>query len=252
MRVNLIGTYNVLEAAHEAGTIERLVDFSTSEVFGTHAYKVEETHVTTQGSVGEARWTYAVSKLAGEYLAHSYFDEFGLPAVVDPAVQRLRARPDRQRRDPPLHRAGAGGRRARDPRRRLADPRLVLRGRHRRGAAQDPRARRGRGRGVQHRQPALGRDGLRPRDADQAAGESDSDIVFKPLHYTDVEMRIPNVDKALKLLEWEPRVDLDDGLARTIGWYRERQPVQSLRLAGREAACGALHAGGLCSRSRRK
>src|SRR5436305_12640657 len=70
MRVNLIGTYNVLEAAYEAGMIERLVDFSTSEVFGTHAYKVEETHVTSQGSVGEARWTYAVSKLAGEYLAH--------------------------------------------------------------------------------------------------------------------------------------------------------------------------------------
>src|SRR2546429_6280341 len=80
MRVNLIGTYNVLEAAHEAGTVERLVDFSTSEVFGRHAYKVEETHVTSQGSVGEARWTYAVSKLAGEYLAHSYYDEFGLPA----------------------------------------------------------------------------------------------------------------------------------------------------------------------------
>ncbi len=81
MRVNLIGTSNVLEAAQEAGTVERLVDFSTSEVFGTHAYKVEETHVTSQGSVGEARWTYAVSKLAGEYLAHSYFDEYGLPAV---------------------------------------------------------------------------------------------------------------------------------------------------------------------------
>src|SRR5438067_5288280 len=79
MRVNLIGTYNVLEAAQEAGTIERLIDFSTSEVFGTHAYKVEETHVTSQGSVGEARWTYAVSKLAGEYMAHSYYDEFGLP-----------------------------------------------------------------------------------------------------------------------------------------------------------------------------
>src|SRR3954468_2016747 len=82
MRVNLIGTYNVLEAAHEAGTVERLVDFSTSEVFGTHAYKVEETHVTSQGSVGEARWTYAVSKLAGEYLAHSYFDEYKLPSTT--------------------------------------------------------------------------------------------------------------------------------------------------------------------------
>src|SRR5207249_6434409 len=74
MRVNLIGTYNVLEAAHAtSATLERLVDFSTSEVFGKHAYKVEETHVTSQGSVGEARWTYAVSKLAGEYFAHSYY-----------------------------------------------------------------------------------------------------------------------------------------------------------------------------------
>ena len=36
------------------------------------------------------------------------------------------------------------------------------------------------------------------------------------------------VDKALKLLDWEPRIDLDEGLARTIGWYRERRPVQSL------------------------
>ena len=57
---------------------------------------------------------------------------------------------------------------------------------------------------------------------------SESEIVFRPLHYTDVEMRIPNVDKALKLLDWEPRVDLDDGLTRTIAWYRERRPVQSL------------------------
>src|ERR671929_1964040 len=81
MRVNLIGTYNVLEAALATrSTVERLIDFSTSEVFGAHAYKVEETHTTSQGSVGEARWTYAVSKLAGEYMAHSYFDECSLPS----------------------------------------------------------------------------------------------------------------------------------------------------------------------------
>src|ERR671935_60091 len=83
MRVNLIGTYNALEAAHATqSTLERFVDFSTSEVFGTRAYRVEETHVTSGGSVGEARWTYAVSKLAGEYMAHSYYDEFGLPTVT--------------------------------------------------------------------------------------------------------------------------------------------------------------------------
>ena len=51
---------------------------------------------------------------------------------------------------------------------------------------------------------------------------ADVEIVQRPLHYTDVEMRIPNVDKARKLLDWEAQVDLDEGLARTIAWYREQ------------------------------
>jgi len=51
------------------------------------------------------------------------------------------------------------------------------------------------------------------------------EIVFQPLHYTDVEIRIPNVDKARELLGFESKVDLDDGLARTIAWYRERKPA---------------------------
>src|SRR5512133_2730842 len=83
MRVNVIGTYNALEAAVATlPTVERLVDFSTSEVFGTHAFRVQEGHVSTIGSVGEARWTYAVSKLAGEHMAHAYHDELGLPTVT--------------------------------------------------------------------------------------------------------------------------------------------------------------------------
>jgi UDP-glucose 4-epimerase len=62
MRVNMIGTYNALEAALATkDTVERLIEFSTSEVFGTYAFRVDETSATTQGSVGEARWTYAVS-----------------------------------------------------------------------------------------------------------------------------------------------------------------------------------------------
>ena len=82
MRVNMIGTYNALEAALATkDTLERLIEFSTSEVFGQHAFNVAEGHVTTIGSVGEARWTYAVSKLAGEHMAHAYHDELGLPAV---------------------------------------------------------------------------------------------------------------------------------------------------------------------------
>src|SRR5438105_1433089 len=83
MRVNMIGTYNVLEAAVATrDTLERIVDFSTSEVFGTHAYNVSEGQVSTIGSVGEARWTYAVSKLAGEHMAHAYHNELRVPTVT--------------------------------------------------------------------------------------------------------------------------------------------------------------------------
>ena len=98
MRVNLIGTYNVLEAALATKeTLERLIEFSTSEVFGTYAFRVDERSATTQGSVGEARWTYAVSKLAGEHMAHAYHQEFGLPTVSVRPVQRLRPGADRRR-----------------------------------------------------------------------------------------------------------------------------------------------------------
>ena len=49
------------------------------------------------------------------------------------------------------------------------------------------------------------------------------EIRFQPLHYQDVELRIPNVVKARELLGFEPRVELDEGLSRTIAWYRERK-----------------------------
>lgn len=82
MRVNMLGTANALEAAHQAGTVERFLEFSTSEVFGSRAYRVEEVDSTTTGAVGEARWTYAVSKLAGEHLTHAYYREHNLPTVT--------------------------------------------------------------------------------------------------------------------------------------------------------------------------
>src|SRR4029453_11949460 len=73
---------NVLEAALTTKeSLERVIEFSTSEVFGTYAYKVAEGDVTTQGAVGEARWASAVSKLAGEHMAHAYHDELGLPTT---------------------------------------------------------------------------------------------------------------------------------------------------------------------------
>ena len=51
------------------------------------------------------------------------------------------------------------------------------------------------------------------------------ELVFRPIDYSDVEIRFPNVDKAREVLGFEAKVDLDEGLARTIAWYRERQPA---------------------------
>jgi UDP-glucose 4-epimerase len=46
------------------------------------AFRSAEGDQTVSGSAGEARWTYAVSKLAGEHLAHAYFAQYGLPVVT--------------------------------------------------------------------------------------------------------------------------------------------------------------------------
>lgn len=82
MRVNMLGTANALEAARRLKAIERFVDFSTSEVFGTSAFRADESQTTHIGAVGEARWNYAVSKLAAEHLTKAYHDEYGMPTVT--------------------------------------------------------------------------------------------------------------------------------------------------------------------------
>ncbi len=82
MSVNMIGTANALEAAHINGIKDRFIDFSTSEIFGSMAYKSTEDSNTVAGSAGEARWVYAVSKLAGEHLAHAYYKQHKLPTVT--------------------------------------------------------------------------------------------------------------------------------------------------------------------------
>jgi UDP-glucose 4-epimerase len=83
LEINMLGTVNLLRAAqavHE--NIERVVTFSTSEIFGTHAYGSSETSSAVIGAVGEARWTYAVSKLATEHLTLAYWAQHKLPTTV--------------------------------------------------------------------------------------------------------------------------------------------------------------------------
>lgn len=76
IRVNIEGTYNVLEATRAAGTPNVLVT-STSEVYGTALYvPIDERHPL------QAQSPYAATKIAADHLALSYFRSFGLQVKV--------------------------------------------------------------------------------------------------------------------------------------------------------------------------
>lgn len=51
---------------------------------------------------------------------------------------------------------------------------------------------------------------------------SKSPIVYKPLPQDDPQVRQPDINKAKKILGWEPKVKLEEGLARTIEYFRAR------------------------------
>jgi nucleoside-diphosphate-sugar epimerase len=219
MKVSLIGTYNALEAAVAEG-VERFIDFSTSEVFGSFAYKLSESDVTTLGAVGEARWTYAVSKLATEHLAHTYHVQYGLPTVAirpfniygpgqvgEGAIHRFIVR---ALKNEPLEIHNDGSQiRAWCYVDDIVDAVLLC----------------------MTRDEAVGQSFNvgNPRSVctifDLARHvvrlvDSQSDVRFIDWPHADVELRIPNINKVRQLLGFEPKVNLDEGLLRTIAWYR--------------------------------
>lgn len=59
----------------------------------------------------------------------------------------------------------------------------------------------------------------------QAAAGVSTPIEFHPLPQDDPQRRRPDISKAKRVLGWEPRVSLDDGLARTIAYFRDRVSI---------------------------
>ncbi len=222
MRVNMIGTANVLEAAKQRNIQDRIIDFSTSEVFGSRAINSKEDDETVAGSAGEARWTYAVSKLAGEHLSVAYHKEFGLPTVS--------IRPFN------VYGPGQTGEGAIQIfiKKALKDEDITIYGD-----------------GSQIRAWCFVEDFveglLKCIEAPNAIGHSfnignaravttiyglaqtvcrvlnsKSNIIFKPALSADVELRIPSVDKSFNLLDFKAKVDLEEGIIKTAQWLKEQ------------------------------
>lgn len=226
MRVSMLGTWNALDAAQASGKVQRFIDFSTSEVFGRYAYNVTEWDATTLGAVGEARWTYAVAKLATEHLAMNFWKQHGLPTV---SIRPFNIYGPRQVGEGAVHhfivRALAGeplqvhndGSQIRawcyvDD---IVDGILL--------ALEKPEAV---GHAFNIGNPrstltiySLAREIVR-------LSSSGSPVTFVPWDHADVELRIPNISKARELLSYEPKIDLEEGLLRTVYWYRSHRTTR--------------------------
>jgi UDP-glucose 4-epimerase len=222
MKVNLIGAYNALESCskHKVG---RFMDFSTSEIYGPYSFRSREEDVAKVGPASEKRWIYAISKLAGEHFAHAYGSDFGLKVttvrpfnvygprqVGEGAVQQMvgRALDDQ---DITVFNDGSQIRSwcyVTD----FSDAFIA-----------SMTKKEGEGEVFNIGNPQATTTVLGLAQTLIRLTNSKSKIVFKPHPGPEVEIRMPDIAKARKLLEYEPKVGLDEGLNMAIDWYREHQ-----------------------------
>ncbi len=219
LRTNSIGTLAMLDLARQTGA--RLLFTSTSEAYGDpHVHPQIETYWGNVNPVG-IRACYDESKRFGEAATVQYWRSYGLDARVVRIFNTYgsHSRIDDGRIVPNFIAQALSG-----------EPITIY------------------GNGSQTRSFCYVSDMVRglmaAMDCPAAAGEvinlgnpeehtilefaeiiaarvgSEAGIVYRPLPIDDPSRRQPDIGKAMALLGWEPAVDLSDGLARTIDWFR--------------------------------
>ncbi len=228
VRTNFYCTEAVLEAAAASGA--KVVFASTSEVYGKNeAVPFAEDADRVLGSTSRDRWCYSTVKAVDEHLCWAY-RRLGLPVVV---LRYFNAYGPRALTN------AYGGVVTRFVRQALAGEPLTVYGDGRQSrtftyvddivagtllAATDPDA--------VGEAFNLGSDDeltifdLALRVRELTAGRSS--VVVSPYsevfgdRYEDVRRRVPSIEKARRLLGYRPLVSLEEGLGRTIAWYRKR------------------------------
>jgi dTDP-glucose 4,6-dehydratase len=219
VRTNVEGTQILLDAIRET-PVERFVLISSSEVYGTaECAPMDESHPLNPRS------PYAGTKAAGDRLAYSYFVTYGLPITI---VRPFNNYGPRQHPEKVVPRFITQA---------LCDEPLTIHG--------DGHASRD---WLYVFDDAEAIEAVIAAPLDVVAGEvvnvatgvdlaveTIADLVLemldKPIHlklFVDerpgqVDRHIGSIDKAERLLGWRARTSFEDGLERTVAWYRDNE-----------------------------
>lgn len=223
LEVNYKGSSNLLKASLEH-RVERFIFFSTSEIFGLNAFNTSENGSMAISDVEDARWCYSLSKLSTEHLVRGYHKKFDLPTVIirpfnvfgpkrigDYAILRfvLRALKNKD-----LIVYGDGSQiRAWCYITDFIDALL---------SAMESKAAIGHAFNVGNPLNTLTIYQL-AKQVLQITG-SKSKIILETPCFSDIDIRVPNIKKAKKLLNFKPKVDMTEGLIKTTKWYEEYLP----------------------------
>jgi len=226
------GLYNAVFRAALEEPVERLVYVSSSMVFeNASEFPTPESHI---GACPAPKSAYGFSKLAGEVYCRALNDEHGLPYTIcrpfnaygpgelpddEPGIAH--AVPDLIRKalsgQHPLEIFGSGSQtRTLTHVDDIADG-IVAAMESAAGANEDFNISASEERTVAEIAEIVW----------QAAGREPAEFELKhlPSFEVDVQRRWPSVEKAKSLLGWEARIDLRQGIAHTVEWLREREPV---------------------------
>jgi UDP-glucose 4-epimerase len=230
LTINTVGTMNAAEAARRNGA--RLVAASTSDVYGKNAeLPFREDSDLIIGPPHVRRWAYAISKMYGEQLLLAVHERYGIDVVLLRFFGGY---------GPNQHRSWWGGPQAVFIDQALDDQPCEIH-----GDGQQTRS----FTYVSDHVDAIIRAIETPAAANQVfnigstreitiealarliwrlvRGEQEPKLKFIAYEtfgrYEDVRRRLPDISQAQSLLGFQPRVDLEAGLATTIRWQMERR-----------------------------
>ncbi|HWQ82396.1 MAG TPA: NAD-dependent epimerase/dehydratase family protein, partial [Ignavibacteria bacterium] len=222
MEVNILGTFNFVRALEKySGKLERVVNFSTSEVLGAYAYKSSEKSNTNLAPVGEGRWTYSISKVSGEHLLYSYYKTRGYPAVsirpyniygpgqIGEGAIQIFIKNAVLNKDIKIHGDGDQIRAWCYIDDMIEGTILCLTNKKAVGEIYN----------IGNPKGTITISSLAEKIV--LLTGTKSKIKYIPKNYVDVELRIPSIEKAQKVLGFKPKIDLTEGILKTYKWYKK-------------------------------